>query len=483
MENPVLANLEPKSVFRFFEELAAIPHGSGNTAAASAWAEDFAQKRGLRHRRDALGNVVIRKDASPGYEDHPAVILQGHLDMVCVCDANVEHDFERDPLALETDGDWIRARGTTLGGDDGIAVAMILALLDSEDIPHPPIEAVLTVDEEVGLLGAAGLDCSGLDGRRLINLDSEDEGVLTVGCAGGARCDLELALPAERKSGIICEVLVSGLPGGHSGAEIHKNYANANRLLAQSLLAVPDLRLVSLQGGKQDNAIPDRARAVVCMSREKSKGDVAEKIYEAFYAANAHYNAPDCAEPTCGVSFEYPHILPASLCEKDSRKVLELILSAPNGVQAMEPDLPGQVRTSLNLGILRLKEGKLRLTWSVRSSSAEEKEALIARLKASAEGCGASFSRRGDYPAWEYRKDSPLREVMVDVFRAQYGREPAVETIHAGLECGLFAQKLPGLDAVSLGPDMRDIHSPREKLSISSVERTWAYLLGVLARL
>lgn len=482
MEKQVLSALEPKSVFHFFEELSRIPRESGNMKAVSDWAVDFAKERGLRRCQDTLGNVIIWKDASPGYEDHPAVILQGHLDMVCVQEPGSEHDFEKDPLDLYIDGDWVKARGTTLGGDNGIAVAMILALLDDGTLPHPPIEAVLTVDEEVGLLGAKDLDCSQLAARRLINLDSEEEGVITAGCAGGARCDLKLSLPVERKSGIICEVLVSGLPGGHSGAEIHKNYANANRLLAQSLLDVPGLRLVSLEGGKQDNAIPNSARAVVHLPRETSN-NVAMQIYAAFDAANAPFNTPDNAEPTCGVSFEYPHILPESLSPEDSRKVLELILAAPNGVQAMSQDIPGLTQTSLNLGILRLKDGQLRVTWSVRSSVAAEKEALIARLTALAEENSASFSRRGDYPAWEFRKDSPLREVMLRVYRELTGKEAEVTATHGGLECGLFSGKMEGLDAVSIGPDMRDIHSPREKLSVSSVGRTWAYLTAVLARL
>lgn len=482
MSKQVLGALEPAGVFRFFEEMCAIPHGSGNTKAISDYCVAFAKARGLKYVQDASNNIVIYQEGTPGYEDHPAVMLQGHLDMVCVQDPGTGHDFANDPLDLYVEGDWIGAQGTTLGADNGIAVAMILALLDDSTLAHPPIEAVFTVDEEVGLLGAKDLDCSQLAARRLINLDSEEEGILTVSCAGGARCDLKLSLPAERKSGIICEILVSGLPGGHSGAEIHKNYANANRLLAQSLLDVPGLRLVSLEGGKQDNAIPNSARAVVHLPRETSN-NVAMQIYAAFDAANAPFNTPDNAEPTCGVSFEYPHILPESLSPEDSRKVLELILAAPNGVQAMSQDIPGLVQTSLNLGILRLEGGKLRLSWSVRSSVAAEKEELIGALQALAERNGGSFDRRGDYPAWEFRKDSPLRKTMVQVFRELSGGEPKVEAIHAGLECGLFAGKLEGLDAVSIGPDMRDIHSPREKLSVSSVGRTWAYLTAVLARL
>ena len=469
MENFVLSHLEPGSVFRFFEELSRIPRESGHTDAVSAWVEDFARARGLRCRRDELGNVVIWKDASPGYEGHPAVILQGHTDMVCVQSPGTDHDFEKDPLTLVLDGDWLRAENTTLGGDDGAAVAMMLALLDDDAIPHPPIEAVFTVDEEIGLLGAAGLDCSDLEGRMLINLDSEDEGVLTVGCAGGARCDLALSLPLRPASGKLCTLELTGLPGGHSGAEIHKNIPNANRVLAQCLQALPDARLVSLCGGEQDNAIPDRASAVFVLPEDQTE-NAPVKFHELKSGA------------VC--SFTWASHAPAdALSPEDTRKAVGLILSAPNGVQAMEPDLPGQVRTSLNLGILRLEDGRLRLTWSVRSSTGAEKEKLIEALKALADGCGGTFSRRGDYPAWEYRPASRLRDVMVRVCRERTGKEPVVETIHAGLECGLLAQKLPGLDAVSIGPDMRDIHSPRERLSIPSVRRTWEYLLAVLAQL
>lgn len=475
MEKKALANLEPRNVLRFFEELCAIPHGSGNTAAASDWAVDFAKTRGLRHRRDEAGNVVIWKDASPGYEDHPAVMLQGHLDMVCVADAGVDHDFTKDSLELAVDGDWIKARGTTLGGDDGIAVAMAMAVLDDGVIPHPPLEAVFTVDEETGLLGATALDCSDLRSKYLLNIDSEAEGILTVGCAGGARCDLHLPLPAEDVSGDVFTLSVSGLPGGHSGAEIHKNIPNANRALAQCLIGLPGVRLISLHGGEQDNAIPGQAEARVLLpAGGADSADVEELFRKALAGCSEAPNGSCTLRGAGGGSCK-------ALSAEDSRRALELILSAPNGVQAMEPDLPGQVRTSLNLGILRLEEGALRLTWSVRSSAAAEKEALVEKLKALSDG--ASFTRRGDYPAWEYRKNSPLRDTMVAVFQEQYGSEPKVETIHAGLECGILTAKMPDLDAVSFGPDLVDIHTPRERASISSLRRTWAYLVATLARL
>ena len=482
MEKKALSALEPRSVFHFFEELSHIPRESGNMRAVSDWTVSFAKERGLRRCQDTLGNVIIWKDASPGYEDHPAVILQGHLDMVCVQDVGSEHDFAKDPLDLYVDGDWVKARGTTLGGDNGIAVAMMLALLDDDTLVHPPIEAVFTADEEVGLLGAKDLDTSQLTARRFINLDSEEEGVFTAGCAGGARCDLKLSLPVERKSGRVCEILLTGLPGGHSGGEIHKNYANANRLLAQCLLELPDLRLISLQGGNQDNAIPSAAKAVVVLPPEGVDNAV-KKADEAFQRAIAACNTPGNADPSCGFSWESPSVIPESLSPEDSRRVLELILAAPNGVQAMSQDIPGLVQTSLNLGILRLKNGDLCLSWSVRSSVASEKEALIGTLKALADRNGASLDRRGDYPAWEFRKDSPLRRMMLQIYKELSGREAQVTATHGGLECGLFSEKLAGLDAVSIGPDLREVHSPRERLSIASTARTWNYLTEVLTRL
>ncbi len=478
MENFVLSHLEPKGVFRFFEELARIPHGSGNTAAASAWAMDFARTRGLRCRQDELGSVVIWKPASPGYEGHPAVVLQGHLDMVCVKDAGTAHDFEKDPLDLVVEGDWVRARGTTLGGDNGIAVAIILALLDDETAVHPPIEAVLTVDEEIGLLGANGLDCSDLAGRKLINIDSEDEGVLTVSCAGGSRCDIRREFPLEEAEGAVCTLTVSGGQGGHSGIEIHKGLANASKLLGACLKDMPGIRLISLAGGAQDNAIPKEAEAVFLAEAPASLEAVRARFEAETRAA--------FAEKEPGLNFTLASIPPErrrALSGEDTRKAVSLLNDYPNGVQAMSADIPGLVQTSLNLGILRLEEGRMELSSSVRSSVAAEKDALCARLEALAAQHGGSFSQRGAYPPWEYRKDSPLRDTMTRVYRELSGREMQVEAIHAGLECGLFSGKMPGLDAVSIGPDLRDVHSARERMSVSSVARTWTYLRKVLEEL
>ena len=478
MDNPVLANLEPKSVFRFFEELTRIPHGSGNTAAASEWAANFARDRGLRCRQDGLGNVVIWKNASPGYETHPAVILQGHLDMVCVKERGVDHDFEREPLDLTVDGDWVKARGTTLGGDNGAAVALILALLDSRDAAHPPIEAVLTVDEEVGLLGANGLDCSDLAGRKLINLDSEDEGVLTVSCAGGSRCDIVKEFSMEEAESAVCRLTVSGGQGGHSGTEIGKGLANANKLLGACLKKMEGIRLISLSGGLQDNAIPKEAEAVF-LAEDPASLEAVRARFEAETRAAFAEKEPGLALTLASIPPERRQ----ALSPEDTETALSLLNDYPNGVQAMSEDIPGLVQTSLNIGILRLEEGRMELSSSVRSSAAAEKAALCTQLERLAARYGGSFSQRGEYPPWEYRKNSPLRDAMLRVYRQMAGREMKVEAIHAGLECGLFAGKMPGLDAVSIGPDLRDVHSARERMSVSSVGRTWAFLLAVLREL
>ena len=472
----VLGALRPEAVFRFFEELCRLPHGSGNTKAASDWAEEFAKARGLRYRRDGMGNVVIWKDGTPGYEDRPAVMLQGHLDMVCVKEPGLDHDFTRDPLDLYLDGDWIRARGTTLGGDDGIAVAMAMAVLDDPALPHPPLEAVFTVDEEIGLLGATGLDMSDLKSAYLINLDSEAEGILTVGCAGGARCDLKAALRAEEISGELCTFTLKGLSGGHSGTMIHLGLANANKLMGDCLAHIGSCRLVSIHGGEQDNAIPNSAEAVVLLAPGGT-----EAAGEAARAWLANQSWP--GDPDLSLTWTGEAGTAAAISEADTARLLRFLQTAPNGVQAMEPDLPGQVRTSLNLGRLRLKDGELCLTFSVRSSSGADKAALCGKLAALAEEFGASYSQRGEYPPWEYRKDSHLRDTMVRVFREKFGKDAVVETIHAGLECGILTEKLRGLDAVSIGPDMQEIHSARERLSVASVARTWDFVTAVLAAL
>jgi len=483
MSERILGGLEPAGVFRFFEDLCAIPHGSGNTKAVSDYCVSFAKERGLRWVQDGHNNVIIFQPGTPGYEDHPPVILQGHMDMVCAKEPGCTLDMTRQGLALAVDDGFVTAQGTTLGGDDGIAVAYALAILDDKTIPHPPLEAVFTTDEEIGLLGAAALDCSVLQGRRLLNCDSEEEGILTVGCAGGARCDMILPVTASHGCGSTVTVSFGGYTGGHSGTEIHKNRGNALKLMGEALRALcggAPVRLMQLSGGKQDNGIPTESSAVLLVP--------ADARNEALSTLDRWWQTEGnrCTETDpSGAMTVTPggEVCADALSEEDTRRCAELLCALPNGVQAMSKDIPGLVETSLNLGILRLDSDALHVTSSVRSSVKEALTALIDRLRSLTEERGGQFSTRGEYPPWEYRKDSPLREIMVSVYREQTGKEPVVAAIHAGLECGLFSDRLSGLDCVSFGPNVMEAHTPRERLDIASVQRTWHYFLGILARL
>ena len=475
----VLDQLEPKNVFRFFEQMCAIPHGSYNTKAVSDWCVAFAKERGLEHYQDEMNNVILIKEASVGYEEAQPVILQGHLDMVCEKAPGCEKDMAREGLDLAVEGDYIYAEGTTLGGDDGIAVAMALAALDDESLPHPRLEVILTTEEEVGMDGAMALDVSPIRGRKLLNLDSEAEGVFTVSCAGGSMAACGLPVARAPFGGDILRVRVAGLPGGHSGAEIHKGRANANMLLGRLLRAMAaetELRLVSADGGLKDNAIPVAAEAVVAAEDGRKAKAAAERMAACF---RTEYRRSD---PMLTVTAEEAAAAWLPMDAASTERTLCLLACAPNGVQTMSQDIHGLVQTSLNLGILKTEENAVTASFCIRSSVDSEKEMLKDRLACLLAQLGGRVSFSGEYPGWAYRPDSPLRELMTEVYREQYGREPKVEAIHAGLECGLLAGKLPGLDCVSIGPDLLEIHTPREKMSISSVQRVWAFVREVLKR-
>ena len=476
----ILEHLEPRGVFRFFEEMCAIPHGSANTKAVSDWLMAFARERGLEAYQDQLNNVIIIKEATAGYENAPAVILQGHMDMVCEKAPDCEKDMEKEGLDLAVDGDTVYARGTTLGGDDGIAVTMALELLDADDIPHPRLEAVFTVDEEIGMLGAVGMeDVSMLRGRRMLNLDSEVEGVFTVSCAGGNLTKCTLPVCRETFGAEFLTVTVGGLRGGHSGVEIDKGLGNACMLLGRVLTACgreTALRLVSVSGGLKDNAIPREASAVVA-------------------AADAREIRAVCARLDAELKNEYRTTDPEvfvfvrdggaglPMDEDSTRRILAFLTCAPNGIQAMSADIPSLVQTSLNLGILTTGDETVDASFCVRSSVDSQKQMLVERLECLTETLGGSVGVFGDYSGWEYRSDSPLRELLVEVFTEQYGHAPKIEAIHAGVECGIFAGKLPGLDCVSMGPDLTEIHTCRERLHIASVQRLWAMVLETLKRM
>lgn len=482
MKQRVLANLQPERALYYFEEICKIPHGSRNTKQISDYLARFAQERGLRYVQDEVNNVVIYKDGTPGYEDHPTVILQGHMDMVAEKTKDSPIDFAKDGLELRTDGKEIWAEGTTLGGDDGIAVAYALAILESDTIPHPPLECLFTVDEEIGMEGAAALDPALIQGRILLNCDSEAEGILTVSCAGGATSGLLLPVSIDKAEGKGIHIYVDGLLGGHSGAEIHKGRANSNKLMGEllsRLLKRMPYRLVYVRGGQKDNAIPRYTMAKIIVAENRLQ-DALSAIDE--LAAELMKTLPE-AEQKAKITREPCVCRGKAMTILSTRKAVGLLSEVPNGIQSMSQDIPGLVQTSLNLGILKTEGESVSMTFSVRSSVNDEKLALIERLKKTGEKYGAAYDEHGAYPAWEYRRHSPLRELMIRVFEELYGRKPVVEAIHAGLECGLFSGKLPGLDAVSFGPDMQDIHTTRERLNIASAARTWKYLLAVLAQL
>ena len=476
----ILERLEPRGVFRFFEELCAIPHGSGNTKGVSDWLMAFAQERKLEAYQDQLNNVIIIKEATPGYENAEPVLLQGHMDMVCEKAPGCTKDMDKEGLDLAVEGDTVYARGTTLGGDDGIAVAMALAILDAEGIPHPRLEAVFTVDEEIGMLGAVGMeDVSMLHGRRMLNLDSEVEGVFTVSCAGGNVTRCTLPIRREVFDGQVLTITVGGLRGGHSGVEIDKGLGNACMLLGRVLNACgreTELRLISADGGLKDNAIPREATAVVSAADSQAVKAVCAQL-DAKLKNECRTTDPAVFVSVREVGTGVP------MDESSSRRILTFLTCAPNGIQAMSADIPGLVQTSLNLGILTTEEYTVNASFCVRSSVDSQKQMLVERLACLTETLGGSVAVFGDYSGWEYRPDSPLRELLVEVFTEQYGYAPKIEAIHAGVECGIFAGKLPGLDCVSMGPDLTEIHTCRERLHIASVQRLWAMVLETLKRM
>jgi dipeptidase D len=459
------------AVFRFFEEISQVPRASHNTSPIADYLVRFAEKRGLSVYRDESDNVIITKPATKGYEEKEAVILQGHTDMVADKTADSTVDMSKDGLKLYRDGDFIKAEGTTLGADDGIAMAYSLALLDSADIPHPKIEALFTSDEEVGLLGAAALDTSRLTGKTMINIDSDVEGIFTVGCAGGMRMDLVLPYERAERVSSAYRISLSGLLGGHSGTEIDKGRINGIKALFEIISSLSDSRLIEVSGGNADNAIPRYAECKVYSSFNEAELEAAVNSVKAKYIEK---------EPRLEISLE--HIMGEfSAYDIDStQKITDAILSTPTGVYKMSEELIGLPETSSNLGIIKTEVGKVAYAVSLRSSKNSEKNKLREVIRNIGARHKAVINEHGEYPAWEYRKVSPLSDVMSRVYKRMYKKSPEICVIHAGLECGIFSEKIPGLDCVSIGPDNYDIHTTSERLSISSTVRVWEYLKEVL---
>lgn len=478
----MLETLEPKEVFHYFEELTRIPRGSGNEKQVSDFLVDFAKQRKLEAFQDQALNVIIHKPGTAGYEHSPAVIIQGHMDMVCEKAKGSPHDFSKDPLTLKIEGDHLRADGTTLGGDDGIAVACGLALLASKDIPHPPLELLVTTSEETGMDGAHALQADHLSGKTLLNIDSEEEGVFFVSCAGGVnlRCDFDTRW--EPAAGSAMRIEVSGMKGGHSGLEIIQQRANAIKLLGRILdgaRAAGTFAIASVSGGSKSNAIAREAQATVTaeapvLARLKAIVDGLSRDLKTEYAK---------ADPDISVVMVAGDTPGRQLDRASTDKLIDFLMAAPHGVQSMSRDLQGLVESSLNLGVLETSGESIQLTVSIRSCVDSIQEDLSRRVEILGVLAGAKSTRTGAYPAWQYQADSRIRELCASVYKDVFGTAPQIKAIHAGLECGLLRVKLPQTDMISFGPNLYNVHTPEEHLSIKSVAATWKFLTSVLAKL
>lgn len=477
----ILQGLKPEAVFRHFEDLTRIPRGSGNEKEVSDFLVEFAKKNGLEVIQEECLNVIINKPATAGYENSPRVILQGHMDMVCTKEEGLEFDFEKDPIQIYVDGDMIRTKGTTLGADNGIAVAMIMAILESKDLPHPPLTALITVAEETGMDGVLNLNPENISGDILINIDSEEEGTALSSCAGGVNNIIHL--PIEWKEADsnkdAYKISIKGLLGGHSGMEIDKNRGNAIKLLGrilEELNSEIDIDVANVSGGEKMNAIAKMANAVVLIegsefNKLQNIVTECEKIFK---------NEFITSDPDIEISLEKIEG-PEKVFSTNTKKALISILRLiPNGVQTMSANIIGLVESSNNIGVLSTEESEIIFNSAVRSSVKTLKNEINKRIENICELTGAKMELVGDYPEWEYKTDSRIRDLMTRVYKDMYGKELKIDAIHAGLECGLLKEKVGDIDMISIGPNLYDVHTPNEHLSISSTKRVYEFLCEVL---
>lgn len=467
-------------VLYFFEEINKIPRGSGNEKAISDYLVEFAQSRNLWAHQDESNNVIIKKPASSEYENSPTVVIQGHMDMVCEKNHNTIHDFEKDPIKVIYDGDIIHADGTTLGADDGIAVAMAMAILDDNNLSHPPIEVLITTDEEVGMIGAANFDANNLNGRILLNIDSEEEGIFTVGCAGGRKTTTSIPVEyLESPYKDYVKIVVTGLIGGHSGIEIDKFRANANIIaarLAKYVLDNTNSKLCDIHGGAKDNVIPREAQLIVS-TEDKDKLKSSVEMFENLIKREFIDTDKD-------MKLYCENITDSSkvFTDKSAENILNCICLMPNGVQSMNMDLK-MPESSNNVGVVLHDNGFINIVCALRSEIESRKEYIFNQIYCLGKLCGGNTNYRGDYPAWLYNPVSPIRDLMIDIYKDMYNDTPKVETVHAGLECGLISEKLPDMDMISYGPNLYNIHTPKESASISSINRVYEFTLRVLEAL
>ncbi len=475
-----LSNLEPKRVFHYFEKICSIPHGSGDMKRIADFCEEFAKENFFRYIRDNSDNVVIFKPASQGYENAEPVILQGHLDMVCQKSENTEIDFSAECIRPYIDGDFVKAEGTTLGADNGIAVAMILAILENKDYKHPPIEAIFTVDEEIGLLGAGSLDCSVLKGKKMINLDSEEDNIVTVSCAGGRYFKVNLPFNRMKKTGYPVSLILKGLQGGHSGVEIHKGRVNANILMGRVLNHFRDnngVNLISVDGGDKANAITNLCIAKLLVEDKDAFLNKSEAYLQSI-KAEIFAREPEFFYEIAVADSEDAFVLP----EETKKAVIRSLVTSPQGVVDMSAEIEGLVETSMNLGILKTNEDSILFHYSFRSNKKTAIDFLQDKMTAFFSNVPCEIEVSGSYPSWEYKADSPLRELYCSCYRDHYGADANVEAIHAGLECGVFDSKIENLDCISVGPNMFDVHTFNERLSISSTENLFKVVVAVLEK-
>lgn len=466
-------------VFEIFSELCSIPHGSGNMDAIASFVENFAKRQGLRVIRDAANNVIIFKPATKGYENAEPIILQGHLDMVCQAKADCPIDFETQGLEIYIEGDFIKAKDTSLGADNGIAVAYVLAILESDEVSHPAIEAVFTSDEEIGMIGAGKLDVLELSAKKMINLDSEEDDTLTVSCAGGSEFVSRFVGEKVTTSGNTVTVILEGLKGGHSGVEIHKGRTNSNILAGRFLntLKNEEFSLHSINGGDKSNAITNRTIIVLASSNADALKSAAEKALEGI-ASDVLKTEPDFCYSVAISKSENVEVFSAEF----KTKIIEFLLNTPNGVLKMSDDVQGLVETSLNLGILVTEEDSVRAQFSLRSNKSASLFELEKDLGDFCKTLEGEIEAYGHYPPWEFKKDSKLQELYKQCYEERNGQKSKVEAIHAGLECGVFAAKIKDLDCIAMGPSLFDVHTYNEKLSISSAVKTFFLLLDILKK-
>ncbi len=481
----VFDTIEPNNLWKHFAEFLKIPHCSGNEKALGDYIIAFAESKGLEWKRDDVGNVVISKPGSPGHENSEGVILQGHLDMVCEKNSDVAHDFSKDPINAKMDGEWIGAEGTTLGADNGVGACAALAVMEDDTLVHPPIECLFTVDEETGLTGATKIQSGFLEGIKLLNLDSEDEGEFTIGCAGGA--DTQISLPLQKENtdrGELYNVKLSGFRGGHSGIDIDKGRANAIKLLARILWQVSragaPFRLISVEGGNLRNAIPREAWASVLLEPSE-KDRFSNASQEAFQKIKEEYAAVETEAAFAIERIQEPTT--AALTQDSQNKLIDLLFTLPHGVISMHPEMEGLVETSTNLAVIHTHDENAEIICSTRSSVASALQATRDLLVAVSSLVNADAVLEEGYPGWTPNLQSPLLQTMKDIYKKTFDTDAHVAAVHAGLECGIIGEKFPGMDMISFGPTIEHPHSPDERVHVGSVEKFWTFLTNVLSEL